>query len=58
MDSYVRLVTCLIEYGEDWSNGRFYINPKIVTEIQPKLHGRKENGEIEAETKCDSTAMK
>ena len=35
MDSYVRLVTSyLIEYSEDWSSGRSYINPKIITELQ------------------------
>mgnify|MGYP000470483629 CR=1 FL=1 len=34
MDSYVRLVTSyLIEYSEDWSSGRSYINPKIITEL-------------------------
>lgn len=38
MDSYVRLVTSyLIEYSEDWSSGRSYINPKIITEIQLQL---------------------
>ena len=38
MDSYVRLVTSyLIEYSEDWSSGRSYIHPKIITEIQQKL---------------------
>lgn len=35
MDSYIRLVTSyLIEYSEDWSSGRSYINPKIITTIQ------------------------
>lgn len=35
MDSYIRLVTSyLIEYSEDWSSGRSYINPKIITAIQ------------------------
>jgi transposase-like protein len=34
MDSYIRLVTSyLIEYSEDWSTGRSYINPKIISEI-------------------------
>jgi putative transposase len=34
MDSYVRLVTSyLIEYSEDWSSGRSYINPKIITDL-------------------------
>ena len=38
MDSYIRLVTSyLIEYSEDWSSGRSYINPKIITEIQLQL---------------------
>jgi len=38
MESYVRLVTSyLIEYSEDWSSGRSYINPKIITEIQLQL---------------------
>lgn len=38
MDSYVRLVTSyLIEYSEDWSSGRSYIQPQIITEIQQKL---------------------
>jgi putative transposase len=38
MDSYIRLVTSyLIEYSEDWSSGRSYINPKIITEIQLHL---------------------
>ena len=38
MDSYIRLVTSyLIEYSEDWSSGRSYINPKIITAIQEKL---------------------
>jgi len=38
MESYVRLVTSyLIEYSEDWSCGRSYINPKIITEIQLQL---------------------
>jgi len=38
MDSYVRLVTSyLIEYSEDWSSGRSYINPKIITELQLQL---------------------
>jgi transposase-like protein len=38
MDSYIRLVTSyLIEYSEDWSSGRSYINPKIITAIQQKL---------------------
>ena len=38
MDSYVRLVTSyLIEYSEDWSSGRSYINPKIIEEIQMQL---------------------
>ena len=38
MDSYLRLVTSyLIEYSEDWSTGRSYINPKIITEIQLHL---------------------
>lgn len=34
MDSYVRLVTSyLMEYSEDWSSGRSYINPPIITKI-------------------------
>ena len=34
MDSYVRLVTSyLIEYSEDWSSGRSYINPKVITDL-------------------------
>lgn len=34
MDSYVRRVTSyLIEYSEDWSSGRSYINPKIITDL-------------------------
>lgn len=34
-DSYIRLVTSyLMEYHEDWSAGRAYINPKILQEIQ------------------------
>jgi transposase-like protein len=38
MDSYIRLVTSyLIEYSEDWSTGRSYINPKIISEIQRHL---------------------
>ena len=38
MDAYIRLVTSyLIEYSEDWSSGRSYINPKIITEIQLQL---------------------
>ena len=38
MDSYIRLVTSyLIEYSEDWSSGRSYINPKIIIEIQRQL---------------------
>lgn len=38
MDSYIRLVTSyLIEYSEDWSGGRSYINPKIITAIQQEL---------------------
>lgn len=38
MDSYVRLVTSyLIEYSEDWSSGRSYINPKIIEELQMQL---------------------
>jgi transposase-like protein len=38
MDSYIRLVTSyLIEYSEDWSTGRSYINPKIISEIQLHL---------------------
>ena len=38
MESYVRLVTSyLFEYSEDWSSGRSYINPKIITEIQLQL---------------------
>lgn len=35
MDSYVRLVTSyLIEYNEDWSSGRSYINPQIISKVQ------------------------
>lgn len=38
MDSYIRLVTSyLIEYSEDWSSGRSYINPVIINEIQQQL---------------------
>ena len=38
MDAYIRLVTSyLIEYSEDWSSGRSYINPKIIIEIQRQL---------------------
>jgi putative transposase len=34
MDSYVRLVTSyLIEYSEDGSSGRSYINPEIITDL-------------------------
>lgn len=34
-DSYIRLVTSyLIEYHEDWSTGRSYINSNILREIQ------------------------
>jgi transposase-like protein len=34
-DSYIRLVTSyLMEYHEDWSAGRSYINPKILQKIQ------------------------
>ncbi len=35
MDSYIRLVTCnLIEYSEDWSAGKAYINPAKIALIQ------------------------
>lgn len=35
MDSYIRLVTSyLIEYSEDWSSGRSYIDSKIIATIQ------------------------
>lgn len=35
IDSYVRLVTSyLIEYSEDWSSGRSYINAKVLQVIQ------------------------
>lgn len=35
MDSYIRLVTSnLIEYSEDWSAGRSYINPEKIALIQ------------------------
>jgi len=35
IDSYVRLVTSyLIEYSEDWSSGRSYINAKVFQDIQ------------------------
>jgi len=38
MDSYIRLVTSyMIEYSEDWSSSRSYINPEIVNAIQQKL---------------------
>ena len=38
MDSYIRLVTSyLIEYSEDWSSGRSYINSKIIIAIQQRL---------------------
>ncbi len=34
MDSYIRLVTSyLIEYSEDWSSGRSYIDSKIIEAI-------------------------
>lgn len=34
-DSYIRLVTSyLMEYHEDWSTGRSYINPAILKNIQ------------------------
>jgi len=34
-DAYIRLVTTyLMEYHEDWSNGRSYINPKILQEMR------------------------
>lgn len=34
-ESYIRLVTSyLMEYHEDWSSGRSYINPIIIQEIQ------------------------
>ena len=34
MDSYIRLVTSyMIEYSEDWSSSRSYINPEIVNAI-------------------------
>jgi putative transposase len=37
MDAYIRLVTSyLIEYSEDWSSGRSYINPKIITDLITK----------------------
>ncbi len=37
LDSYIRLVTSyLIEYSEDWSSGRSYINPKTIMKIQQK----------------------
>ena len=35
MDSYIRLVTSqLIEYSEDWSSGKAYINPDKIALIQ------------------------
>jgi putative transposase len=35
IDSYIRLVTSyLIEYSEDWSTGRSYINPTFIQQIQ------------------------
>ena len=35
MDSYIRLVSCyLIEYGEDWSTSRCYINKVILEQIR------------------------
>lgn len=38
MDSYIRLVTSyLIEYSEEWSSGRSYINPMLINEIQQQL---------------------
>ena len=38
MNSYIRLVTSyMIEYSEDWSSSRSYINPEIVNAIQQKL---------------------
>lgn len=38
MDSYIRLVTSyLIEYSEDWSSDRSYINSKIIIAIQQRL---------------------
>ena len=34
MDSYIRLVTSyLIEYSEDWSTSRSYIDPKVLYQI-------------------------
>jgi len=37
MDSYIRLVTSnLIEYSEDWSTGRSYVNPEKIALIQEK----------------------
>ena len=39
MDSYIRLVTSnLIEYSEDWSAGRSYVNPEKIALIQEELH--------------------
>lgn len=36
-DSYIRLVTSyLIEYSEEWSSGRCYIQPKIIQQIYEK----------------------
>lgn len=38
MNSYIRLVTSyMIEYSEDWSSSRSYINPEIINAIQQKL---------------------
>ncbi|TCS77080.1 transposase, partial [Pectinatus cerevisiiphilus] len=37
MDSYIRLVvTYLIEYSEDWSTSRCYINPNTLQQVKEK----------------------
>lgn len=36
-DSYIRLVTSyLMEYSEEWSCARSYIQPKMIQQIQEK----------------------
>jgi len=38
MDSYIRLVTSfLMEYSEEWSSGRSYIQPQIILNLQQKF---------------------
>jgi len=39
MDSYIRLVTSyLIEYSEDWSTSRAYVDSKVLNQIAADLH--------------------